>query len=167
MDSESWCLIEIGKKSYRSKTRTGTGRVSRRKILEEFYIVTSFYTSASLMWLQFRCSITTGGVTCNVSDYCLEKYQSQKAMAEKNYNRFVQRTEVTKNPVNTASQTFYVIRMFDIVCDRVHASTTSLQKLAGQIIPAMAEHIKNSAASPQPLRRPFSSSDSSLRPSRS
>lgn len=99
-------LIEIGNKNHRCKTRTGTSRVTKRKILEESYIVTEVYTSASLMRLKFICSFTTGGVTFKITDYRVVEDQSQKLMARVNYNGLVRRKEIMKNPMEMANQIF-------------------------------------------------------------
>lgn len=84
MDPENRCLMEFGNKCSRSETRTGTGRVTRRRILEEAYIVTKVYTSTSFMRLKCKCSIIPGGVTFKVTDYRMEEERSQKLMAERN-----------------------------------------------------------------------------------
>lgn len=67
--------MEFGNKSYRIKTKTGTGLVTRLKILKKVYTMTKVYTSTSLMGLNFRCSNTTDGVTIKITICCLEEYQ--------------------------------------------------------------------------------------------
>lgn len=61
-----------------------------------------------------------------------------------------------------ANQIFYVTKLFKSVCDCVHGRTTNLQKLRGEMKPAIAELVNKTAVFPQPLRQPFLLSDNSL-----